>query len=76
MAKYRYVHYLWKSVGGGGGGTSNSLIFVLFLENESNLEVNNEQGIYSSYRSIKSCIDKKKKYFNFSSYYTKTILWL
>ena len=42
------------------GGTPNILIFGLFLENESNLEVNNEQGIYSSYRSINSCIDQKK----------------
>ena len=58
------------------GGTPNILIYGLFLENESNLEVNNEQGIYSSYKSIKSCIDPKKIIsFNFSSY-TKTILWL
>ena len=60
--KWLYIG-MYITYGGVFGGTPNILIFGLFLENESNLDVNNEQGIYSSYRSIKSCIDKQNDLF-------------
>ena len=51
------VHYLWKSV---QGDSEHFDIWVISWKWKQ-LGVNNEQGIYSSYRSIKSCIDTKKK---------------
>ena len=62
---------LWKSV---RGDSEHFDIWVISWKWKQ-FGVNNEQGIYSSYKSIKSCIDKKK-YLLIFRHYTKTILWL
>ena len=56
MAKYHYVHYLWKSV---RGDPEHFDIFGYFLK-MNKFGANNQQGIHSSYRSTKSGINKRK----------------
>ena len=46
---------------GGGGGDSEHFDIWVISWKWKQFGVNNEQGIYSLYRSIKSSIDKKKK---------------
>ena len=72
MAKYRYVHYLLKSV---RGDFEHFDIWVMSWKWKQ-FGVNNEQGIYSSYRPIKSCIEEEKKLLIFRHIYQNYLVAL